>query len=1637
MAKFLGTRKQGLFKAICTAPSINKTPAGSSMVPIPYPVMHDLSNSVGVIKNVRLNGHPAYVLKKSTQPKCKGDNAGVGKGIKSGTVTGKVKPVKGSGSVRITGKPVIREMDPCTLNGGNCPGIYTTQPVPAGSLPGANPAVKPETKKESGWFSWSGLAHGLLDVASFIPVVGTAAAAIDTGLYLAEGNYEGAAFAATGLVPGGKVVGKLAKVARIAMKGRKGVHRLRTARRMAKMAKRARKARRPRKRDGFKVKGKRRRKKRDKPCKKCPKNKGPAGKAVMSSMPIHYGTGEELLEQTDFEIDGANPFEWTRRYRSGSECEDWGLLGARWATPYTTSLSLSARGIVYHEESGRALRLPPLAIGAEHDNGVEGFILHRDSDTHFTLTWRDGSCDSFDQGPDGWLPHGYDGANAMRKPQPPERVTRCFLTRSEERDGRGITIERLHEARPGEPVMRVRGDDGLLIEALRDETALDPKNPNIDQPPRIGRVEQILPNGRRICHVTYRYETEPVATKPAYATLPEGHETFEALPQRCNLVEQINIMGHSRRYAYCHHLLLQYSDYNGFSYRFSWISLAQLRERWAGSQLDAKELASLHPITLYNSFQARATISVAEDGTDRCLIDYIDEDTSRVTEPDGEVLEFSFNENWLATEVRRIPAGGGLPQSLGHREWDEDANLTAEIDAEGNTTRYAYDPAGNLTRITDALGHTTEIAYDDYNQPIAITDPMGQTQRQVYDEKGNLTEIRDPLEHTTGYAYDESGRLLRLTDAKGGIKRLDYDQAGRVAAYTDCSGHTSHYAYDEGGRLAAVTDPLGQLTRYRYDALGHLLQVTYPDQASEHYDYDPEGNLTAHTDAKGLITRYRYNGHGLPIERIDAKGQTIQYRYDSTLRLVELINGNGESYTFSYGAEGQLASETGFDGKTTVYTYDPAGRLFSSESGGVLTEYHRDPLGRLQTKLTPESHSRYAYDPLGRLTAVRTPQAEQRYAYDPLGRLIEERHRYALDPGEPPQAWRPSAAFKLKHEYDPLGNRIRTWLPNGRVVDTLRYGPGHWHGTRWSGRTLADLERDALHRETSRQMGHAQERLTTHSDYDPQSRLTGLRLTRGGKALRERHYRYDPEGNLTHIDDRHQGITRYTYDPIGQLLSAVQPDLKETFAFDPAGNLVDKLEKEKAGKPEPDQETPETKPAAPLYVRHNRIERYHNLDYEYDIQGNTVLKRINPLPEPSVNAANDTASLDLAYDQENRLVKAVKRYSQASVTAHYVYDAFGRRIAKTVSEARWEAPGEKTQAEKAAPLQTTWFLWDGDNLIQEIHPDKTVTYLYEPESFVPLARIESDEGQNDYLPGTIHMPPVQEWEMLENPLKCEAHVRLWLRYEVGETEKAHQAQWKARQEKAKQEAENDRIHYYHCDHLGTPQALYGEEGQEAWSARYQAWGRIYRYEKKEIEQPLRFQGQYEDEETGLFYNRHRYYDPDLGRYITHDPIGFFGGNNFFQYAPQPTGWIDPLGLTRRKRGGRRARKAQQKSSADCACESSSTDKIKELQGKFEELAERFLLPKYRKLDPDLKAGYTGSFRTGKVGNPKKPTFGSPINLKSFDIDYWIESDLLCDAFGKNLRADVDFRKLLSETPGFEGLKPNKSGFSIKFKPKPK
>lgn len=106
-----------------------------------------------------------------------------------------------------------------------------------------------------------------------------------------------------------------------------------------------------------------------------------------------------------------------------------------------------------------------------------------------------------------------------------------------------------------------------------------------------------------------------------------------------------------------------------------------------------------------------------------------------------------------------------------------------------------------------------------------------------------------------------------------------------------------------------------------------------------------------------------------------------------------------------------------------------------------------------------------------------------------------------------------------------------------------------------------------------------------------------------------------------------------------------------------------------------------------------------------------------------------------------------------------------------------------------------------------------------------------------------------------------------------------------------------KIHLCHCDHRGLPLALVSRDGKTEWSAEYDAWGNVLRETNPHnLEQLIRLPGQQYDEETGLYYNRHRYYDPLQGRYITQDPIGLKGGWNLFGYTINPVLQIDPLGL---------------------------------------------------------------------------------------------------------------------------------------------
>ncbi|MGB7992094.1 MAG: RHS repeat-associated core domain-containing protein, partial [Candidatus Methylophosphatis roskildensis] len=235
--------------------------------------------------------------------------------------------------------------------------------------------------------------------------------------------------------------------------------------------------------------------------------------------------------------------------------------------------------------------------------------------------------------------------------------------------------------------------------------------------------------------------------------------------------------------------------------------------------------------------------------------------------------------------------------------------------------------------------------------------------------------------------------------------------------------------------------------------------------------------------------------------------------------------------------------------------------------------------------------------------------------------------------------------------------------------------------------------------------------------------------------------------------------------------------------------------------------------------------------------------------------------------------------AQTTQTTTFEYDALGRRIAKVDTFGRTE------------------FIWEGMRLIEERRGSHVVSYVYEPDSYVPLARIDASGNVTDAGGlGTTDDAPA--------PANDAAHGS-----EAGEPESE-----RGNEPEAETETPSN-LYYFHTDQVGLPEELTDAQGHIRWRAAYKAWGNTLaeRWETVDlkgeavafvegdgqplIEQNLRYQGQYLDRDTGMHYNTFRYYDPDIGRFISPDPIGLLGGKNLYEYAPNPIAWIDPWGLS--------------------------------------------------------------------------------------------------------------------------------------------
>ncbi|WP_192560155.1 RHS repeat-associated core domain-containing protein [Pseudomonas allokribbensis] len=732
---------------------------------------------------------------------------------------------------------------------------------------------------------------------------------------------------------------------------------------------------------------------------------------------------------------------------------------------------------------------------------------------------------------------------------------------------------------------------------------------------------------------------------------------------------------------------------------------------------------------------------------------------------------------------------------------DDTARLVRQVAADGGEQLKAYDSAGRLIAEQDALGAVTEYRYDDVGRLVALIPPDDAPTSYEYrngflhsrsrgdavwtyrrNAQGDITEAVDPDGHVTHYHHDAQGRLLSIRYPDSGRHVFVWNDLGQLVEESLPDGGVRKFSYDALGRRITAQDEHGAVTRHVWDAVGRLIQTTSPNGATRARSYSAYGQITAERDELGRITRYEYDVDlHLVSRRINPDGTRLQYRYDhAQLLLTEIENESGEKYRLDYTPTGLIRQETGFDGRRTAYAYDRNGHLlekteFGDDGSTLVTGYQRDAAGRLLLKTLPDASTvEYRYDRLGRLVGVDDGQNHPlAFEYDLQDRLVREH-----------QGW-----GTLRYAYDACGQLSRMRLPDNSKLD--------YHYAKGGALTAIDLNGALLTRhvyQNGREQQRQQGLLLSEYAYDEQGRLRAHAVGHQRSALYRRDFAYSANGNLEHIADTRHGQRSYQYDALDRLIRVrhTRDDVPENFAHDPAGNL---LLQDRPGS---------------THIKGNRLLMQGDRHYDYDAFGNLIRER---------RGRAQQLVTEYRYDSQHRLIGLTRPDGK---TATYQYDAFGRRIRKTVDG------------------QSTEFFWQGDHLIAESSKEQHRSFIYEPGTFRPLALLDG-KGPKRACP-----------------------------------------------------------FYYQLDHLGTPQELTDYSGDIVWSAKYSAYGKVTSLElatEDYLDQPLRFQGQYFDAESGLHYNRHRYYDPDAGRYLTPDPVKLAGGLNQYQYVPNPTGWVDPLGLS--------------------------------------------------------------------------------------------------------------------------------------------
>ncbi|NZC20910.1 RHS repeat protein [Escherichia coli] len=772
-------------------------------------------------------------------------------------------------------------------------------------------------------------------------------------------------------------------------------------------------------------------------------------------------------------------------------------------------------------------------------------------------------------------------------------------------------------------------------------------------------------------------------------------------------------------------------------------------------------------------------------------------------------------------------------------EWDEFHHLLARHSPAGRVEKFEYNAAlGQLSRYTAADGAEWLYRYDERGLLSNITDPAGQTWTQQCDERGLPVSLVSPQGEETRLAYTAQGLLSGIFRQDERRLGIEYDHHNRPETLTDVMGREHHTEYSGHDLPVKMRGPGGQSVRLQWQQHHKLSGIERAGTGAEGFRYDRHGNLLAYTDGNGVVWTMEYGPFDLPVARTDGEGHRWQYRYDKdTLQLTEVINPQGESYRYILDNCGRVTEERDWGGVVWRYRYDADGLCTARVNGLEETIlYSRDAAGRLAEIITPEGKTQYAYDKSGRLTGIFSPDGiSQRTGYDERGRVnVTTQGRRAIEYHHPDEHTVIRCILPPEDERDrhPDESLLKT---------TYRYNAaGELTEIILPGDETLTFSRDEAGREVLR-----------HSN-------RGFACEQGWNAAGQ------PVSQ------------RAGFFPAEATWGGLVPSLVREYRYDSAGNVSGVTSREDYGR--------ETR-------------REYRLDRNGQVTAVTASGTGLGYGEGDESYGYDSCGYLKAQSAgRHRISEETDQYAgghrlkQAGNT-QYDYDAAGRMVSRTkhrdgyrpeTERFRWDSLDQLTGYCSAQGEQ--WeYRYDASGRRTEKRCDRKkirFTYLWDGDSIAEIR-----EYRDDKLYSVRHLV-FNGFELISQQFS-----------RVRQPHPSVAPQWVTRTNHAV------------SDLTGRPLMLFNSEGKTVWRpGQTSLWGLAlslpadtgYPDPRGELDPEadpgLLYAGQWQDAESGLCYNRFRYYEPETGMYLVSDPLGLLGGEQTYRYVPNPCGWVDPLRL---------------------------------------------------------------------------------------------------------------------------------------------